>query len=78
MHDRQDEPSNDFEVNDTVRVTEPFEGHDGEIVEEPVGESGKIDVELDDGRYLVLFPGARGWFIPPDALEPSDEWVRLQ
>lgn len=68
-----------YEQGDIVRVVEPFPGHDGETVHEPVGESGRVDVVLDDGRLLVLFPGARGWYIPPDYVEDSDERVgRIQ
>lgn len=62
----------DFESDQYVSVVEEFEGHDGGIVSEPVGEVGKIDTEVEEDTYLVLFPGARGWFVPSDALEEHD------
>ena len=62
-----------FEPGDMVKVTESFyDEHNDKQITELVGDVGRVNVELDDGRYLVLFPGARGWFIPENKIEPAD------
>lgn len=68
----------EFESGRFVKVVEEFEGHGGDIVKEPVGEVGKIDTEVEEGTYLVLFPGARGWFVPSNALEEYDGSISLR
>ena len=62
---------------DMVEVVAPFhDEHNDEKIAEVVGEVGRVDVDREDGTYLVLFPGARGWFIPAAKIQPADpdEW----
>jgi len=65
--------SGEIESGDMVKVVEPFyDEHNDKEISEVVGDVGRVDVVRDDGRYLVLFPGARGWFIPENKIEPAD------
>jgi len=61
-----------YEYGDSVKVTAAFTPiRGGEKETTPVGEIGRIDGAKREGRYLVVFPDASGWFIPPEKLESA-------